>query len=83
MRSKKSCKYCKHELTECGVGSIGHENGVCLGCTGFAHRVSTIFGGRCSQADHDMESVEGGMMQEAEFFKRNPKAAGVVTFEKV
>ena len=85
MRSKKSCQYCKHELTECGVGSIGHDNGVCLGCCGVGRFVGErIYGGtRCSQADHDIGSVEGGMMDEVEFFKRNPKAVGLIHFEPI
>lgn len=83
MRSKKSCKWCGHELTECSVNSIGHDKGACLGCIGVARRADTIFGGKCSQADHDMESVENGMMDEGEFFQRNPKTVGVVKFEEV
>ena len=85
MRSKRSCKYCKHELTECGEDSIGHDKNACFGCIGVARFVGQrLFGGsKCSQADHDLESVESGMMSEVDFFKRNPKAVGMIHFEQV
>ena len=85
MRSNKICRHCKHELTECAVGSIGHDNECCLTCTGVARRIGQcVYGGtKCQQVDHDVESVEHNLMTEQEFYLRNPKAVKIVTFEQV